>query len=36
MIANPRFNAGRFRAPADDTVGVGCWGAAEQKTGLSN
>src|SRR5258708_40128715 len=22
MIANPRFDAGRFRAPADDTVGV--------------
>jgi len=30
MIANPRFDAGRFRAPADDAVsvlleeGVGC------------
>jgi hypothetical protein len=22
MIANPRFNPGRFRAPADDAVGV--------------
>jgi hypothetical protein len=22
MIANPRFNAGRFRPPADDAVGV--------------
>jgi len=22
MIANPRFDAGRFRAPADDAVGV--------------
>src|SRR5258706_1574683 len=22
MIANPRFDAGRFRAPADDPVGV--------------
>ena len=22
MIANPRFDAGRFRASADDTVGV--------------
>src|SRR5260221_4073686 len=22
MIANPRFDAGRFRAPADDTMGV--------------
>ena len=22
MIANPRFGAGRFRAPADDAVGV--------------
>ena len=24
MIANPRFDAGRFRAPADDAVG-GSW-----------
>jgi hypothetical protein len=24
MIANPGFDAGRFRAPADDAVGV-CW-----------
>ena len=22
MIANPRFDAGRFRAPADDAVGI--------------
>jgi hypothetical protein len=22
MIANPRFDAGRFRAPADDAMGV--------------
>ena len=22
MITNPRFDAGRFRAPADDAVGV--------------
>jgi hypothetical protein len=22
MIANPRFDAGRFRPPADDSVGV--------------
>ena len=22
MIANPRFDAGRFRAPTDDAVGV--------------
>ena len=22
MVANPRFDAGRFRAPADDAVGV--------------
>ena len=22
MIANPRFDAGRFRAPADDTMGI--------------
>jgi hypothetical protein len=25
MIANPRFDAGGFRAPADDPVGVLCW-----------
>jgi hypothetical protein len=22
MIANPRFDAGRFRAPADDAMGI--------------
>ena len=25
MIANPRFDSGRFRAPADDTMWASCW-----------